>query len=130
MTSVIATDFAGHVSDWKKLKYLSKKFNFTLINDNCHAIGAEYCGDRNYAAKYADICCSSFHPVKHFTTGEGGAIFTNKLNIYKKLIILREHGVIKKNWFDYDVVNSSLNFRMSELQAALGVSQIKKFSNF
>ena len=43
VTSVIATDFAGHVSDWKKLKYLSKKFNFTLINDNCHAIGAEYC---------------------------------------------------------------------------------------
>jgi len=130
ITSVIATDFAGHVCDWKKLKFLSKKYHFTLINDNCHAIGAEYFGSRKYAAKYADICCSSFHPVKHFTTGQGGAIFTNKSNLYKKLLTYREHGVIKKNWWDYDVTESSLNFRMSEVQAALGVSQIKKIFKF
>ena len=130
ITSLIATDFAGHVCDWKKLKYLSKKYCFTLINDNCHAIGAEYFGSHKYAVKYADICCSSFHPVKHFTTGEGGAVFTNKSYLYKKLLIYREHGILKKNWWDYDVIEPSLNFRMSELQAALGVSQIKKIFKF
>ena len=131
ITSIIATDFAGHVCDWKKLKHLSKKYNFTLINDNCHATGAEYFGSYKYAVKYADICCSSFHPVKHFTTGEGGAIFTNKQNFYKKLLIFREHGILKKkNWWDHDVVEPSLNFRMSELQAALGISQIKKIFKF
>ena len=131
ITTLIATDFAGHVCDWKKIKNLSKKYHFTLINDNCHATGAEYFGSYKYAAKYADICCSSFHPVKHFTTGEGGAIFTNKSNLYKKLLVFREHGIIKKkNWWDYDIINPSLNFRMSELQAALGISQVKKISKF
>ena len=131
ITSVIATDFAGHVCDWKKLKYLSKKYHFTLINDNCHATGAEYFGSYKYAVKYADICCSSFHPVKHFTTGEGGAIFTNKSNLYKKLLLYREHGIVKKKfWWDYDVIEPSLNFRMSEIQAALGITQIKKIFKF
>ena len=131
ITSVIATDFAGHVCDWKKLKYLSKKYHFTLINDNCHAVGAEYFGSHKYAVKYADICCLSFHPVKHFTTGEGGAIFTDKSYLYKKILTTREHGILrKKYWWDYDIIEPSLNFRMSELQAALGVSQIKKIFKF
>ena len=131
ITSLIATDFAGHTCDWKKLKYLSKKYKFTLINDNCHAFGAEYLNNRKYASKYADICSLSFHPVKHLTTGEGGAIFTNKKSYYKKLISCREHGMLrKKNWWDYDIVEPSLNFRMSELQAALGISQLKKINKF
>ena len=80
----------------EKLKFLSKKYKFTLVNDNCHSIGTEYFGDRKYASKYADICCLSFHPVKHFTTGEGGAILTNNKFYYKKLKIFREHGMLKK----------------------------------
>ena len=131
ITSLIATDYAGHACDWKKLKFLSKKYKFTLINDNCHSIGTEYFGDRKYASKYADICCLSFHPVKHFTTGEGGAILTNNKFNYKKLKIFREHGMLKKKrWWDYDIVEPSLNFRMSELQASLGNSQIKKIFKF
>ena len=131
ITTVIATDFAGHTCDWKMLKYLSTKYNFTLVNDNCHAVGAEYLGDQKYAVKYADLSTLSFHPVKHFTTGEGGAIFTNNLNLYNKILICRDHGILrKKNLWNYDVKFPSFNFRMSELQASLGNSQIKKINRF
>ena len=63
-------DYAGHPCDWESLKYLSKKYNFKLINDNCHALGSKLNNDKGYAIKYADIVTMSFHPVKHITTGE------------------------------------------------------------
>ena len=75
--AVIAVDYAGHPCDWKKLKSLSIKYNFKLINDNCHAIGTKYFNRFDYAIKYADYVTHSYHPVKNITTGEGGAIFTN-----------------------------------------------------
>jgi dTDP-4-amino-4,6-dideoxygalactose transaminase len=131
--SVIATDFAGHPCDWKALKFLAEKYNFTLINDNCHAFGAKYSGKNDYAVNYADIACVSFHPVKHITTGEGGAILTNSSKFFNQLLKMREHGILreKKNiWWDYDIMRPSLNFRMSEIQAALGTSQLKKINIF
>ena len=75
--AAIITDFAGQPSDWEDLFFLKKKYNIKLINDNCHALGAKYKNDIGYATKYSDISCLSFHPVKHITTGEGGAILTN-----------------------------------------------------
>lgn len=132
INTVIATDYAGHACDWKSLKYLSYKYGFYLINDNCHAFGTKYLGSKHYASKYADLSCLSFHPVKHITTGEGGAIITNNKNFYNKLIILRENGILRKKnkWFDYDVVVPSLNFRMSDIQASLGISQLKRINLF
>lgn len=131
--SVIATDFAGHPCDWKALKFLADKYNFTLINDNCHALGAKYNGKIDYAVNYADISCLSFHPVKHITTGEGGGLLTNSSKLFNQLLKLREHGIVrpKKNtWWDCDIIQPSLNFRMSDIQAALGISQLKKINAF
>ncbi len=130
--TVIATDYAGNTCDWKALKYLSKKYEFYLVNDNCHAFGAKYFNSRYYSSKYADITCLSFHPVKHITTGEGGAVLTNNKDLYKKIFSLRENGVSrhKNKWFDYDIIQPSLNFRMSDIQASLGISQLKRINLF
>ena len=84
-------DYAGNPCDWKNLKYLSKKIFFKLINDNCHALGAKYCGQKDYSTKYADIVTQSFHPLKNITTGEGGAIITNNYKIHNKISKLRNH---------------------------------------
>ena len=81
--AVIAVDFAGHPCDWKSLRFLANKHDFKLINDNCHAMGAEYFNEKEYATRYADIVTQSYHPVKHITTGEGGSILTNNSDIPK-----------------------------------------------
>lgn len=135
--AIIATDYAGQACDWKALKYLSNKFNLKLINDNCHAMGASYYGKKTYAIKYADYVIQSYHAVKNFTTGEGGSILTNEKNILEKFKLMRTHGILKnermKNingkWF-YDMVEFGYNFRMTDIQAALGVSQLKKLDTF
>ena len=84
----------------EKFKKLSLKYNFYLINDNCHAIGAKYFKDIGYAGKYADVVIHSYHAVKNITTGEGGSVLTNNRKIYNKIEILRNHGLVnirKKN---------------------------------
>ena len=85
--AIIAVDYAGHPCNWKSLLKISNKYNIKLINDNCHAMGASYFNDSKYAAKYADVVTQSFHPVKHITSGEGGALITNnKEKLFQKLI--------------------------------------------
>ena len=133
LKAVIATDFAGNPNNWKKLKEISLKYNVKLINDNCHALGASYYGS-NYAAKYADCINLSFHAVKNITTGEGGAILTNDYSIYKKAKLLRTHGIDKSNnkkeiWF-YDMKKLGFNYRITDIQCALGLSQLKKLKKF
>ena len=78
----------------EKFEYLADKYELHLVNDNCHAIGAEYNGDIGYASKYADIA-HSYHPVKHITTGEGGAILTNDKELFNKVKLLKTHGVTR-----------------------------------
>ena len=92
--TVIVTDYAGHPSNWPKLKLLSKKYKFYLINDNCHAIGSKISNSQKYAVKYADLVCHSYHPAKNITTGEGGSVLTNNKSFYNKIKILRSHGII------------------------------------
>ncbi len=132
VNSVIAVDYAGGVCDWKKLNYLKKKYNFYLINDNCHAMGTHYEGTTGYAIKYADFVTLSFHPAKNFTSAEGGAILSKK-KIYKSNAdLLRNQGIKKSKkapWL-YDVTKLSSNFRISDLHCALGISQIKKLNKF
>ncbi len=135
--AVIITDYAGHVADWGKIKQLSKKYKFFTINDNCHALGAKYKKDKKYACKYADIVTQSFHPVKVITTGEGGAVLTNHKKFFYKINILRTHGIernekLKKkfgNWY-YQMNFLGFNYRLSDLQASLGISQLKKINKF
>lgn len=127
--AVIAVDYAGNPCDWINLKYLSNKYSFKLINDNCHALGAKYKGQKNYATMYADVVTQSFHPLKNITTGEGGAILTNDISIFNKVNKLRNHGIESsksKNYWDKEVKELGFNYRLTEFQAALGTSQLNK----
>ena len=136
--AVVAVDYAGHPCDWDALKTLKEKYNFQLVNDFCHALGAEYKNDFHYAVKYADVVNLSFHPVKHITTGEGGAVLTDNEEINKKIKILRTHGITKdesileKNdgpWY-YEMHEVGYNYRITDFQCALGISQLKKLNKF
>lgn len=136
--AVIAVDYAGHPCDWAALRELADKYEFQLVNDNCHALGAEIESNIGYACKYADIVNMSFHPVKHITTGEGGAILTNNSELDEKIKILRTHGMTKdkkyltKNdgpWY-YEMHYLGYNYRITDFQCALGSSQLKKLENF
>lgn len=135
--AVIITDYAGQMCDWKRVKFLSKKYNFFTINDNCHSLGSKYYGDKKYAVKHADIVTHSFHPVKVITTGEGGSLSTNNSRVYNKIKSLRSHGVIRNNklkkkfgnWF-YSMESLGFNYRMPDINAALGISQLEKINKF
>ena len=134
--AVIGVDFAGNPCDWKTLRSLANKYEFDLINDNCHAIGASYKNDIGYAVKYADLVTQSYHPVKNITTGEGGAILSNNPDLIKCVRKLRSHGIVKKRnnqqskpWF-YEMNDLGYNYRITDFQCALGLSQINKLENF
>lgn len=129
--AIVAIDFAGHPADYDKILKVAKKNNLLLVEDACHSLGAEWKSKR--VGSFADMTILSFHPVKHITTGEGGMVLTNNKNFYEKLKILRNHGIIKKpeigRWY-YEVTEPSFNFRITDLQCALGLSQIKKINRF
>ncbi len=131
--AVIAVDYAGHPCDWKALKYLSKKYNFILINDACHSMGSKYFSEKKYAIKYADFVSQSYHPVKAFTTGEGGSIISNNKKIIEKIKLMRNHSMIKnskKSPWEYKIFSPGQNYRITDIQCALGISQLKKLDNF
>ena len=92
--AIIGIDFAGHPCDWKALREIADKYDLQLVNDNCHALGATYLNDKQYAVKYADLVIQSYHPVKHLTTGEGGAVLTNNSECGEKVRRLRTHGAM------------------------------------
>ena len=136
--AIIGVDYAGHPCDWRGLRQIADKYDVKLVNDNCHALGATYFDDKQYAVKYADVATQSYHPVKHITTGEGGAILTNSLEIDEKVRCLRTHGMtkdqsqLKKNegpWY-YEMHELGYNYRITDFQCALGSSQLKKLDNF
>lgn len=132
--AVIAVDYAGMLCDWEALKYLSNKYNIILINDNCHGLGSKFKNSNSYALNYAHVVIQSFHPAKNITTGEGGAVLTNSKMINDKVRSFRTHGVDytkkrKYNW-DYSIQNIGYNYRLTDIQSALGISQLKKISKF
>jgi dTDP-4-amino-4,6-dideoxygalactose transaminase len=134
---VILTMYLGgypeHVLEFYNIK---KKFNCYLIEDACHALGARYLFNKKYlsigSCKHSDISTFSLHPVKTITTGEGGLITTNNRIIYNKIIHLRSHGIYrdKKFHWKYNVKNISFNYRLSDLNCALGISQLEKIEKF
>ncbi len=135
--AILAVDYAGNICDWESLNFLKKKYKVKLLNDNCHSIGTKYKGSVKYACKYADIVTQSYHPVKAITTAEGGSILTNNKEIFEKVNSFKNHGMdrsknlIKKNgsWF-YAIKNLGYNYRLSDIQCALGISQLKKLDSF
>lgn len=133
VAAIICTDFAGHPCDWKEIKKISTKYRIKLINDNCHAFGSSIDNNKQYAIKYADFVSLSFHAVKHITTGEGGAILSNDKKIIDLIKILKTHGVQKNNfsqpWF-YEMKRLGFNYRITDFQCALGISQLKKLDKF
>ena len=135
--AVIVTDYAGQPSDWKNLRILANRYKFILINDNCHSIGAKYFNDLGYAAKYADIVIHSYHAIKNITTGEGGAIFSRNKKFINKINSLKSHGLEKiksRNSFNstwpYQMFNLGFNYRITDFQCALGITQLQKLGKF
>ncbi len=133
--AIIAVDFAGHPAEWHSLAKIAKKSNLLLIADSAHALGSIYQGKN--VGSIADITTFSFHPVKTITTGEGGAITTDNKVFAEKARQIRNHGIIKSNsyskrfggWY-YQIERLGYNFRITDFQAALGISQLKKIESF
>jgi UDP-4-amino-4,6-dideoxy-L-N-acetyl-beta-L-altrosamine transaminase len=127
---------AGYPQNADKFYKLKAKYGFKIIEDACHALGAEYIYKKKKfrigSCKHCDISTFSMHPLKTITTGEGGILTFNKKEYYNKVLKLRSHGIEKKkntHW-KYDVVYNSLNFRLTDFQCALGISQLKKIKKF
>lgn len=136
---VIPVHFAGQSCEMDQIHALAKKYNFTVIEDACHAIGGSYKNMKIGSCKFSDMTVFSFHPVKNITTGEGGMILTNRDDLYQKLILLRSHGITRKEefmegeshgpWY-YQQIELGYNYRMTDIQAALGISQLRRLDDF
>ena len=136
---VIPVHFAGQSCDMKKIHFLSKKYGFKVIEDASHAIGGKYLDEPIGNCKYSDITVFSFHPVKIITTAEGGMATTNSKELAEKMQLYRSHGTTRNeklmtkesegDWY-YQQVTLGFNYRMTELQAALGVSQVQRLDEF
>jgi UDP-4-amino-4,6-dideoxy-N-acetyl-beta-L-altrosamine transaminase len=136
---IIPVDFAGYAVDLEAFRKLADQYGLWIIEDACHAPGGYFtdskgnqqqCGN----SQFADMAIFSFHPVKHIACGEGGMITTNNEALYKKLLLLRTHGITKDpdlllnnhgGWY-YEMQTLGYNYRLTDFQAALGISQLKK----
>ena len=132
--AIIPVDFTGRPADLEDINKLAKESNLVVIEDACHALGATYKGSK--IGNISDMTVFSFHPVKHITTGEGGMITTNNREYYKKLKLFRSHGITKDTdatlscpWY-YEMRELGYNYRLTDFQCALGISQLKKIDKF
>ena len=136
---VIPVHFAGQSCNMKKISSLSKEYGFSVIEDASHAIGGRYRGKSIGCCQYSDITVFSFHPVKIITTAEGGLATTNDPSLAVKMKSLRNHGITQDvslmvsasegDWY-YEQLALGFNYRMTELQGALGLSQMKRLDEF
>ena len=136
---VIPVHFAGQPCDMQEIHALGKEYKFQIIEDASHAIGAEYLNEKVGSCKYSDICVFSFHPVKIITTAEGGMALTNNELLAQKMGLFRSHGITREvsemfgesegPWY-YQQIELGFNYRMTELQAALGISQMNRLEQF
>jgi UDP-4-amino-4,6-dideoxy-N-acetyl-beta-L-altrosamine transaminase len=136
---VIPVHFAGQSCDMKEIYNLSKQYGFKIIEDAAHAIGAKYQNEIVGNCRYSDITVFSFHPVKIITTGEGGVAMTNDQYLSEKMNLLRSHGITRdinkmrvtsgKPWY-YEQIDLGFNYRMTDIQASLGISQLLRLDDF
>ena len=131
--AIYVVHFSGNPVNQNKLKYLKNTYNIKILEDCAHSIGASFEGIKAGSCTNSDISIFSFHPVKHITTGEGGAITTNSKELYEKLLLLRSHGIIPRAdvapWF-YEMNELGFNYRLTDISCALGLSQLKKLDSF
>jgi perosamine synthetase len=129
--AIIAVDYAGHPCDYDFLAQIARRHNIVLVDDACHALGGQYKG--RPVGSLADLNVFSLHPVKHITTGEGGVIATDSADFAQRMRIFRNHGITtdhhqrekKGSWF-YEMVDLGYNYRLTDFQCALGLSQLRK----
>ncbi|AET70303.1 UDP-4-keto-6-deoxy-N-acetylglucosamine 4-aminotransferase [Desulfosporosinus orientis DSM 765] len=135
--AIIPVHFAGQPCEMDEISRIAKEDNLIVIEDAAHAVGANYKGKR--IGSLSDLTTFSFHPVKHITTGEGGMITTNSEQLYEKLLLFRSHGITRNrdlmqeeyqgSWY-YEQLELGYNYRITDIQAALGLSQLKKADRF
>jgi UDP-4-amino-4,6-dideoxy-N-acetyl-beta-L-altrosamine transaminase len=136
---VVPVHMCGLPCDMNAIARLSKQYGFYIIEDACHAIGSLYQGEPTGSCRYSDITVFSFHPVKTITTGEGGIATTRRKELADKMTLLRSHGITRDRdsmthepdgpWY-YQQIGLGYNYRMTDIQAALGRSQLERLSNF
>ena len=136
---LVLVHLAGNPCDLQKVFDLSKEYGFSIIEDASHALGSKYSGEHIGSSVYSDISVFSFHPVKNITTGEGGMILTNNQKLSEKIDLYRSHGVTRDTkkminkeeglWY-YEQLLLGFNFRMSDIHAALGISQMNSLDKF
>ena len=136
---IIPVNLSGQSADMLKIKELSNKFDFKIIEDASHALGGSYKNEKIGSCKFSDLTVFSLHPVKMITTGEGGLITTNNKVLAKKIKFLRSHGITKDSsemnkepdgpWY-YEQLELGYNYRLPDINAALGISQLKKLDEF
>ena len=131
--AIYVVHFSGNPIEQEKLKYLKESYNIKILEDCAHSLGATFEGIKAGSCENSDCSILSFHPVKHITTGEGGAVTTNSKEIYEKLLELRAHGIKRfpdaAPWY-YEMHSLGFNYRITDMQAALGISQLKKLDSF
>lgn len=136
---VIPVHFAGQSCEMEAIHSLSNKYKFVIIEDASHAIGGAYKGLKVGSCSFSDMTVFSFHPVKIITTGEGGMVLTNSETLYQRLIRLRTHGITRDAhfmedepegpWY-YQQIEVGMNYRLTDIQAALGLSQLRRIDRF
>lgn len=135
--TIIPVHYAGHPVDLDPIYEIAKKHGLIVIEDACHALGASY--KNQTIGSLSDMTVFSFHPVKHITTGEGGAVTTESREFYERLIMFRDHGITRDkgkfrfephgDWY-YEMQFLGYNYRLTDIQCALGISQLKKLNSF
>jgi perosamine synthetase len=133
--AVIAVDYTGHPADYDRLRAITAKHGIALVADACHSLGGAY--KERPVGTLADLNAFSFHPVKHIATGEGGMIVTDDPRLAERMRRFRNHGITtdhrqrekQGSWF-YEMVDLGYNYRITDLQCALGISQLKKLPEF
>ena len=134
--AIIPVDYTGQPCDLDEINNIAKKHDLVVIEDGCHALGAEY--KKKKIGGLSDLTVFSFHPVKHITTGEGGMVLTNNKECYERMIQFRTHGITKDpkklkktegDWY-YEMQYLGYNYRLTDMQCALGISQFKKLEKF
>ena len=136
---LVAVAFSGQSCDMRAVAALARRYGFTVIEDASHAVGARYAGRPVGCGEFADMTVFSFHPVKIVTTGEGGLVLTNRPELDERLRRLRSHGMTRDPaqmdepshgpWY-YQQIELGFNYRMTDMQAALGLSQLNKLEGF
>ncbi len=122
--AIVSVDYAGKSVEVGSIQKLCKKHSLSFLSDSSHALGSEY--QNKKVGGFALASVFSFHAIKPITTAEGGAVVTNDRKLYEKMKLFRSHGMLKKDFFEGEVKSIGHNFRLNEIQSALGLSQLKK----